>query len=201
VTERIPQEVLEAVETLYLATANDLFRYARTLPLDDSVRSDDLVQETFHAALLTWSKSRLGDLDLETQRRWLFKVLRNKAVDQWRAGKRIHLGYEVTEADLLQVGDTTFSQALSSVMLDRCWSAIARMPLQMRRVAFLLWNEDWPTDRVAAVLGISQSTVWSHVSHIRKQLSEEFGADLPFPQKMTKSAAHRKLRQAGGELS
>jgi DNA-directed RNA polymerase specialized sigma24 family protein len=75
------------------------------------------------------------------------------------------------------------------------------MPLQMRRVAFLLWNEDWPTDRVAALLGISQATVWSHVSHVREQLSKEFGADLPFPQKMTKSAGYRKQRQVGGELS
>lgn len=186
---------------LFRAAADDLSRYARTLPLGDSFRPDDLVQETFQAALLTWGKSQLGERDLEGQRRWLYRVLQNKAVDQWRADKRIKLGYEVTEADLVQVGDITSSQALSSLTLDGCWSAIARMPLQMQRVAFLLWNEDWPTARIAAWLGISQSTVWSHVSHVRKQLSKEFGSDLPFLEGMKQSAAHGKQPLVGGEPS
>ena len=80
---RIPAETAEAVATLFRAESSGLFGYACTLPNVNRSDAEDLVQVTFQAAALAWEHP-LRALDQESRRRWLYRVLRNKAIDQCR---------------------------------------------------------------------------------------------------------------------
>jgi RNA polymerase sigma-70 factor (ECF subfamily) len=176
--DRIPAEAADAVEGLYLAEAPGLFGYALTLPGVGRQDAEDLVQMTFQAAAVAWER-QLEALGEESRRKWLYCVLRNKAVDQWRSGAARTLSLESADnvpGPLRDICD----QALNSVLLDRCWDRIARMPQARQRVAFLKWGEDWSTADIAAVLGITQATVRTHLKRARDELAEEVGPDVFF---------------------
>jgi DNA-directed RNA polymerase specialized sigma24 family protein len=76
----ISDEAADAVELLFMTEAAGLFRYAWTLPGASHSDAEDLVQVTFYAAAAQWERL-LSQLDDESRRRWLYRVLRNKAID------------------------------------------------------------------------------------------------------------------------
>jgi RNA polymerase sigma-70 factor, ECF subfamily len=47
-------------------------------------------------------------------------------------------------------------------------------------VAFLIWKEHWPAERVANQLGIAPSTVRGHLREARRQLRAIVGHLVPF---------------------
>ncbi|GAA3693833.1 hypothetical protein GCM10022224_069140 [Nonomuraea antimicrobica] len=85
-TARIPPEIADQVGRLYVQAASALFRYACKLPQVDRAHAEDLVHIAFQEAALCWDE--LAARDLEGRRRWLFAVLRNKAIDEWRRNRR-----------------------------------------------------------------------------------------------------------------
>jgi RNA polymerase sigma-70 factor, ECF subfamily len=175
---RISAEAAEAVAWLFQAEAAGLFGYARTLPNVGRPDAEDLVQMTFQAAAVEWERI-LCNLDQESRRRWLYRVLKNKAIDQWRAvgSGRVSAGFaENTPAP--QRG--TYHSALSSIMLGRCWARIAKMPEARQRVAFLRWGEEWTSAEIAELLGVSQSTVRAHLKLARDELALEVGPEFQF---------------------
>jgi RNA polymerase sigma-70 factor (ECF subfamily) len=178
VDDPIPAEAADAVEVLFRAEAARLFRYACTLPGVSPSDADDLLQVTFYAAAVEWER-RLSILDEESRRRWLYRVLRNKAIDQWRAGESRRLSPEPVETLPVTVQET-HHEALCSIVLRRCWDRIARMPTIRQRVAFLKWGEDWSTADIADLLGITTSTVRAHLKLARDELAAEIGPEVPF---------------------
>jgi RNA polymerase sigma-70 factor (ECF subfamily) len=178
VGDQISAEAAEAVERLFRAEATGLFRYACTLPAVSRSDAEDLVQVTFHAAAVEWER-RLCRLDEESCRRWLYRVLRNKAIDQWRGFVSRWLSLESIDAVPVPPRDT-HHDALCSIALERCWAKIAKMPALRQRVAFLKWGEDWSTADIASLLGITQSTVRVHLKLARDELAEVVGPEVPF---------------------
>ncbi len=175
---RISPETAEAVAGLFRAEAAGLFSYAHTLPNVSRYDAEDLVQVTFQAAATEWER-RLCSLDQESQRKWLYRVLRNKAIDQWRtSGSRRVFSQQVESTPVPQ--QETYRHALCSIVLQRCWDRIAKMPEARQRVAFLKWGEEWSSAEIARLLGISQSTVRAHLKLARDELSEEIGPQIPF---------------------
>ncbi|REF00793.1 RNA polymerase sigma factor [Thermomonospora umbrina] len=176
-TARIPPEHADEVGKLYLQVAPALFGYACTLPQVDRARAEDLVQMAFQEAAVCWV--RLAALDVEGRRRWLFTVLRNKAIDEWRRNGRVR-----PHADPAAYGGhpaaEPFTQVLSALVLQRCWSAIERMPPIRQRVAFLRWNEEWSTAEIADWLGIASATVRGHLKVARDELVVQVGSAVPF---------------------
>jgi RNA polymerase sigma-70 factor, ECF subfamily len=161
VGRRIPRETAEAVAGLFRAEAAGLFAFASTLPNVSRSDAEDLVQVTFQAAATEWCR-QLDSLDHESRRRWLYRVLRNKAIDQWRT----HGSRQVPSGQAASVpgtGQDTYVHAVSSTVLKRCWDRIAKMPEARQRIAFLRWNEEWSSPEIAEWLGISQSTVRAHL--------------------------------------
>lgn len=175
---RIPAVTAEAVATLFRAEAPGLFRYARTLPNVSPSDADDLVQETFRAAAMAWEQ-QLCALDQESRRRWLYRVLRNKAIDQWRTyGSRWSSSEQVDRAT--GPPHETDRNALSSIALQRCWDMIRMMPESRQRIAFLKWGEDWSSAEIAKLVGISQSTVRAHLKLARDELTVAIGSQISF---------------------
>lgn len=175
-TARIPPEHADEVGKLYAHTASALFGYARTLPQVDSARAEDLVQVAFQEAAVCWHK--LAVLDAGRRRQWLFRVVRNKAIDEWRRNRRVQ-----PDADPAEYGRPAaepLTQVLSTLALQNCWSAIERMPPTRQRVAFLRWNEEWSTREIADWLGVASATVRWHLKIARDELVEQVGSAVPF---------------------
>ncbi|WP_165495100.1 RNA polymerase sigma factor [Actinomadura roseirufa] len=163
---------------LFKAESPGLFRYALTIPSVSRADADDLVQATFQDAVLAWEE-KLSCWTGERRRKWLFQVLRNKAIDQWRKDRHVCSASELIEGTAASFQDTSH-RALSNIALRRCWSVIKLMPPVRQRVAFLRWGEDWKPREIAALLGISQDTVRAHLKRARDALAVQVGPQVPF---------------------
>jgi RNA polymerase sigma factor (sigma-70 family) len=176
VTRRISEGIAAEITQLFLGTAAELHAYACTLPNVDRHTADDLVQEAFQAAALAWEK--LANRDTDGRRRWLFTVIRNKTIDQWRKERNSVLSPDLPEAP--SAIDATADSVLSATALAKCWAAVQEMPAVRKKVAFLRWSEEWTSAEIAAWLGISQATVRGHLKVARDELMIRVGADVPF---------------------
>ncbi|MET8454583.1 RNA polymerase sigma factor [Streptomyces sp. NPDC005209] len=166
---------------LFREVAGDLFAYACSLVQGDRGQAEDLVQETFQAAAEAWSTLML--LESQGKRRWLYAVLGNKRVDQWRKGRKL------TFTDLLADGHSSLPgavtaaepvhQALCAVALEKCWAVIEDMPQQRHDVVLLAWWASWTTAEIAELKGIAQSTVRGHLKVARDELVDQVGVDVP----------------------
>ncbi len=175
---RISAEAAEEVARLFRAEAHGLFGYACTLPNVSRSDADDLVQKTFQAAAMAWEQ-QLRCKSHESRRRWLYRVLRNKAIDQWRTyGSRWRSSESIDNA--AGPSQETCHAALRSITLQQCWDRIEKMPDVRQRVACLKWGEEWTTAEIAQLLGITQSTVRVHLKAARDELATEIGAQIPF---------------------
>jgi RNA polymerase sigma factor (sigma-70 family) len=174
---RISAETAAAVAEFFRAESRGLFGFACTLPNVGRFSAEDLVQMTFQVAAVEWEQT-LCRLDQETRRRWLYGVLRNKAIDQWRTVGSRWVLTELAENRPVPL-QGTYHRALSSIVARRCWARIAKMPEVRQRVACLRWGEEWSSGEIAELLGISQSTVRAHLKAARDELAAEIGPEVP----------------------
>jgi RNA polymerase sigma-70 factor, ECF subfamily len=173
---RISREVATEVERLFMDASSALVSFACTLPGIGRPAAEDLVQEAFQDAALSWDK--LACRDPEGRQQWLFRAVRNKAIDQWRKNGRCEFSSDLVEPPCA-VEDTAH-RFLCTAALERCWSVVQEMPPMRQKVAFLRWNEDWPAAEIADWLGIAQSTVRGHLKKARDELIIQVGAEVPF---------------------
>jgi RNA polymerase sigma factor (sigma-70 family) len=168
VGSRISPEAAKAVAALFEAEASSLFGYACTLPGVSRSDAEDLVQVTFQEAMVKWEQC-LYYRDQESLRRWLYCVLRRRAISEWRK-----YGSRQVPLDRLESAsgpaEETYHNALASVTRQRCWEIIAAMSEARQRVVFLKWELDWSNAEIAEFLGISESTVRGHQKYVRDQL-------------------------------
>jgi RNA polymerase sigma-70 factor (ECF subfamily) len=151
-----------------------LRRYARALA-GDSVRADDLVQDTLERALARFSLWRPGNL-----RAWLFSIMHNVFVNQLKAARPVDcpgddampdLPVRAAQADMLELRD-----------LSR---ALRKLPPEQREVLLLTGLEDLSYAETAKVLGVPIGTVMSRLSRGRERLRALLaGADLPETQQL-----------------
>jgi RNA polymerase sigma-70 factor (ECF subfamily) len=173
---RLSREQSEEVQELYVQEARDLYRYACSLPLAGGCRPEDLVQTTFHEAILGWEK--VSQYALDERRKWLRRVLKNKAIDDWRKNCAVDLTGAVPEPGPQPAGPSELAEL--SIALENCWTEIKQMPPVRQKVAFLVWNEFWTTERIADHLGVAPSTVRGHLREARRQLRSSVGHLVPF---------------------
>lgn len=161
--EPITDRTAKEVEDLFRAEAPALFRRARVLTRGNRDAAEDLVQEVFEAAAIeNWDE--VGFLGNEDRRRWLFTVLKRKAVDRWRTDKWMLLDPFVLDSELTSQkmdGDPA-TLALSSITVERIWEEMKIMPPAQYRVAYLDWACGWTTREISDALGIAESTVRVH---------------------------------------
>jgi len=154
-------DMLFAIEPLIPS----LRRYARAL-VRNSATADDLVQDCLERAVSRWHQRREGEL-----RPWLFAILHNLAVSQFRqsAARGQHLGLEaITERELGQ-NPVQETKLMYQDVIDR----LARLPADQRSVLLLVAVEDLSYAEAAKVLDVPVGTVMSRLSRARERLHQE----------------------------
>jgi RNA polymerase sigma-70 factor (ECF subfamily) len=162
-------DMLHQVEPLIPA----LRRYARAL-MRDRANADDLVQDCLERAVSRWYQRRDGDV-----RAWLFTILHNLAVNQFRktASRGRHIPIDASNED-------SFGEAAAQeqkLIYQDVLAKLARLPEDQRAVLLLVAVEDLSYAEAAKVLGIPVGTVMSRLSRARERLQQEIegGAAAP----------------------
>lgn len=175
---KLPPHHADELAACFAAHARELFGYACVLARGDRALAEELVQAAFEAAGLAWQVLRR--LAEEQRRSWLRSTLANIAASGFRREAafrdrlpRIEVRYRKTQADPLD-------EAFSSIMLERCWRIIQGMPERQHAVAVLRWQLDMKEAEIAALLGVAEKTVSTHLRRARRRLIAQLGPDNPF---------------------
>jgi RNA polymerase sigma factor (sigma-70 family) len=155
------KDMLLQVEPLIPA----LRRYARAL-VRNRATADDLVQDCLERAVSRWQQRRDGDV-----RAWLFAILHNLAVDQFRktTARGRHVPIDETNED-------NFGEAAAQehrLMCQDALNKLARLPEEQRAVLLLVAVEDLSYADAAKVLNVPVGTVMSRLSRARERLQQE----------------------------
>jgi RNA polymerase sigma-70 factor (ECF subfamily) len=131
---------------IYERHSSDLFRYAYRL-LGDSDLAEDCVAETFSRFLRV---VREGRVKVENVRAYLYRVSHNWITDHYRLKPLSPLSLH---AGLSSDPEYNPSQQITHQMeCDRVRALLLRLPTDQRQVIELRFLEDWPHEKVAAVL-------------------------------------------------
>ncbi|MET1075990.1 MAG: sigma-70 family RNA polymerase sigma factor [Umezawaea sp.] len=161
---------------LFRNEAADLHRYARRKLHGDWFGAEDLVQMAFRDAVVAWA--RVGGFTVVAQRKWLRRVVWNKAVDDLRRRGALDVIPDVPESGPLQT-DTGYLAELS-IALEAYRAVMTGMSETKQKIAFLYWGLSWQTKLIAEDLGIAPVTVRGHIAVIRATLRDAIGYLIPF---------------------
>lgn len=134
--------------------------------------AEDLAQEAFVKAYESIGRFRAG----EPFGPWIYRIVTNKALDVMKHRNRFH-HEEVAENEPAARRDDAELPALSSEIGRRIEVALDALPDMQRLVARLHLVEQFDHAEIAAMTGLSEGTVRSHLSHARRKLKENL-ADL-----------------------
>lgn len=142
-----------------------LRRYARAL-LRNPTAADDLVQDCLERAVSHWQQRREGNT-----RSWLFTILHNLAVNQFRqsASRGRHVTIDETNED--EFGQEAVQE--QTLMYRDVLDKLAKLPDDQRAVLLLVAVEDLSYAEAAKVLDIPIGTVMSRLSRARERLQQE----------------------------
>jgi RNA polymerase sigma-70 factor (ECF subfamily) len=130
----------------------------------DAHDAEDLTQEAFVRAF-----QKIGSVkSADAFSGWLYRIVANLSLDHLRRKKR-----RPTETLLESYAATNRSDAISSEALStRIDTAIETLPEMQRVVARLFLVEEFSHAEIAGMLGLTDGTVRSHLSHARRKLQE-----------------------------
>ena len=128
----------------YRRTAPAVYAYLYKACAGERARVDDLVQETFSAALLTWKAGKSADVTLP----WLLTVARHKMIDAHR--KHDREARHLEKAAWSRPAEVSVSTAADTETVLSC---VRRLPRLQRAVIALRFVDDLPLADVAALLG------------------------------------------------
>ena len=164
----MPQEPYRDPVSLVRSVLGDLSRAAYGL-LGHYADAEDAVQNGCCKLMVSWPRMA-GLATAGEQRAYLIRIVVNEALqilrDPYRRWEK--LGADASGRAVLESSFEDEIQAKDD--LRRVWMAISDMP-DMRRDAVLLRAAGYEYRDIAARLGIKVSTVRSHISDARKQLS------------------------------
>ena len=154
-------DMLRQVEPLIPA----LRRYARAL-VRNAAAADDLVQDCLERAVSRWHQRRDSD-----PRRWLFTILHNLAISQFRqiAARGKHV--TIDEANENEFGRSAVQE--QQLMYQDVLNQLTKLPDDQRAVLLLVAVEDLSYADAAKVLDIPIGTVMSRLSRARERLQQE----------------------------
>src|SRR5229473_6387112 len=138
-----------------------LRRYARSL-LRDSVRADDLVQDTVVRAL---EKAHLYQHDTNL-RGWLVTIMHNEHVNGVRRSMRGAV--LVSDEELGELGHAPAQRAPAELREIR--GAVQRLPRDQREPLILHWLHGLKYEEIACQMDLPIGTVQSRISRARKAL-------------------------------
>jgi RNA polymerase sigma factor (sigma-70 family) len=130
----------------------------------------DAAQDVFIQAYV-----KLGQFDRSCSfRSWLFTIGYNRGIDLLRKKRNFRRFWQRETA----CGDPLAAESAASAIEDSpFWrSLLRRVTPQERSVLALKYNEDCGSDKIASMLGCSESTVRVHLLNARRKLKKELHA-------------------------
>lgn len=134
--------------------------------------AEDLAQEAFVKAYAGIARFQSG----QPFGPWIYRIVTNLALDVARRRTRFR-HEELSPMELAPRRDNTELRAESGQLARRIDQAIESLPEMQRIVARLHLVEGFEHAEIAAMTGLSDGTVRSHLSHARAKLKERL-ADL-----------------------
>ncbi len=165
-----------------LAAIPSLRAFAISLT-NDSIRADDLVQDTI---LRAWANSHrfLPGTNLMA---WLFTILRNLFLSEYRKRKR-----EVEDTDGFHAAKLmTLPHQQVHLDFEDLRAALAKLSVDHREALLLVLAQGMSYEDAAEICGVAVGTIKSRVNRARHRLAELLGiTDDPElgPDKVTKAA-------------
>ena len=142
-------------------------------------RADDLVQETLRRAIANVSSFQAGT----NMMAWLFTILRNQFLSEYRKRRR-----EVEDADG-RYADTLKShpEQTGRVEFEEFRTALAKLPSDQREALILVGASGFSYEDAASICGCAVGTIKSRVNRARTRLADllaidsvdDFGPDRP----------------------
>ncbi len=157
--------------TRIIAEVPHLRRFARGLCGDASL-ADDLVQDCLERSL---KKQHLYDIH-RPLRAWLYAILRNIHVSQWRRASQFGVMTDVSDLGEQQPSVAPLQEQNLSIMLIT--QALDKLPHQQREVLVMISLEEMSYKEAAEIIGVPIGTIMSRLSRARAtlhQLLEERG--------------------------
>ncbi|MEV6908393.1 sigma-70 family RNA polymerase sigma factor [Amycolatopsis sp. NPDC051071] len=164
---RVPETpVFEAdFEAFYAATSGRTFAAIHRVAGGDVYLARDAVQEAYLAMWKTWHERR--GRELEDNRKYVRKIAVHKILDGYRARRWQQVELDDDDVAVL-VEDGAFDAVLDELSVWRSVrELLARQPPRRRAVGVLFFLEDLNDQEIADVLGISPSTVRTHIERLR----------------------------------
>jgi RNA polymerase sigma factor (sigma-70 family) len=176
VIDKLSDDDRDELSGCFTAHAPKLFGYANWLTRGETQLAEDLVQTAFQAAAQNWQVLRT--LTEEQRKQRLRTTIRNQSVSAFRHAA---ISRDHQQDALHQPRPTdTYTMALSSIAIKRCWAVIERMPPRQHLVTVMRWREGMKTCEIAEALGIAEGTVSAHLAKARKELIADLEPYVPF---------------------
>jgi RNA polymerase sigma-70 factor (ECF subfamily) len=134
--------------------------------------AEDLAQEAFVKAYQNIGRFRTS----EPFGPWIYRIVTNLSLDVMKHRRKFH-HEEIGEREPAARRDDADVPAMSGEIAKRIDEAIESLPDMQRVVARLHLVEQFEHQEIAAMTGLSEGTVRSHLSLARKKLKEKL-ADL-----------------------
>ena len=163
----------ETFEIEALPHLDAVYRFA-TMLAGDPVNADDLVQETMLRAFRSWHRFRTGT----NARAWLFTILRNVFISDYRRNRRKDQTVDLSEVEEITLvepmeGEDPEARFLHRLVDDEVLACIAALPDVYRETLLLSDVEGLSYDEVAKVLGLPLGTVKSRLFRARQVLQRQ----------------------------
>ena len=160
---------LPPFQALVEAHAAVVARFLRGMVAADDV--DDVLQETLLAALRAYPR-----FDGANPRAWLLTIARNKAIDEYRSGRR--------RPERLNEPDAQPGREMAAAAVDaesELWGAVARLPEKQRTAVVLRFAVDLRYREIGEAIGCSEAAARRNVHEAVKSLrnSEEIQSEVP----------------------
>jgi len=134
--------------------------------------AEDLAQEAFVKAFQTIDRFKSG----EPFGPWIYRIVTNLSLDVMKHRSRFR-HEEISESEQATRRDRADLMASANEIGSRIDDAIRSLPEQQRVVARLYLVEEFDHADIAAMTGLTEGTVRSHLSLARRKLREQL-ADL-----------------------
>ncbi|TNE49941.1 MAG: sigma-70 family RNA polymerase sigma factor [Deltaproteobacteria bacterium] len=200
-------------EELTLPHLDALYNTALRLTHSES-EAEDLIQETFLKAFRFFHRFERGT----HIKAWLFKIMTNTFINQYRKQQRDREVYEDWDWDHLmgsdvQVGDSE-QTILDRFVSDQVMESLQQIPVDFRTVVLLADLEDFSYKEIAEIVGCPIGTVMSRLyrgrrllrkllaeyavkhGYISKEAAAEEGVEVSKTGKVTQLETYRQQKAA-----
>ncbi|RME23249.1 MAG: sigma-70 family RNA polymerase sigma factor [Candidatus Zixiibacteriota bacterium] len=175
--ERLDGNKRKAFEAEALPHMDALYRTALRMTKNEA-DAEDLVQEAMIKAYRFWDKFEPGS----NCRAWLFKIMTNIFINDYRAKSRTPISVNVDDIDdnflygqLADMGpdETPEAKLFAKIFDDDVKKAIEELPDDFRLVVVLSFLEEFSYQEIADIVGLQLGTVKSRLHRGRKLLQKQ----------------------------